>query len=231
MSYRCGFKSWLPCLLAVRPQAHHTTLSLSFPICRVGMLKAHNQLSWCWGFEMMCGKPRAPGGPHRLGVLGPSSTSVLTRPRAKDGSLSSSLDLALWADPRDFCEDSWPLAEDKFSFWSLDRCGMRPVSVSLAGILCGVGVGHERKMALRSPGPMVCTSHWCLFFSWQGTNAHKCHPHSPAGGGWFHSGLLGCPEGEPFVSPDLSSFHVEPRLLVSSSPQSWEAGMMIPFSS
>lgn len=83
----------------------------------------------------------------------------LDQAEGKGGSLSSSLGLALWADPRDFCEDSWPLAEDKFSFWSLDRCGMRPVSVSLAGTLCGVGVGHERKMALRSPGPMVCTSH------------------------------------------------------------------------
>lgn len=38
-SRRHGCKSWLPDLLAVKPWACHPTLSLSFPVCRVRMLK------------------------------------------------------------------------------------------------------------------------------------------------------------------------------------------------
>lgn len=51
---------------------------------------------------------------------------------------------AFWAEPHDFCEDSWPWAGDKFSFWSLDRCGMKAVSVSLAGIALQ-GQGRTRE--------------------------------------------------------------------------------------
>lgn len=35
-------------------------------------------------------------------------------------------------EPRDFCEDSWPLAGDTSSFRSLDWCGLRSVSGHLA---------------------------------------------------------------------------------------------------
>lgn len=48
------------------------------------------------------------------------------------------------AEPHDVCEDSWPGAGDKFSFWSLDWCGMRSASVILAGT-ARQGHGEDRR--------------------------------------------------------------------------------------
>lgn len=116
MSSRCGVKSCLPCFLAVKPRARHAALSLSFPFCRAGMLTARTPLGWCWGFEMMCGSSWHQEGPRDWRCLTPVPCQSCLGRGQEGGSLGHALGSAFWAEPRDFCEDSWPLAGDEFSF-------------------------------------------------------------------------------------------------------------------
>ena len=89
------------------------------------------------------------------------------------------------AQPRDVREDSWPRTGDKFSFRSLDRCGMRSASVNLAGTGSAGSRGgwKGRKVALRTAWSALM-----LAAFYPGRSLMHPHPHPLPGGGGPCSG-------------------------------------------